>query len=190
MEQVRRLNCNEFSESVARTNEFVESELIRLGYEIHNANENVSNLASVKAVKFLFRKCINSNSTFKQNGFDISNSVAFSKPTCFSFLPSTLSNPISDLMGIIAENNQANNVEMDIFTLMTGDGISTQNNRYKDDLIPWHKHSGIPSKYLNNGKRRFVVYQSRGVRTGKISYDCNYVIFMGNVCIRGYNCVE
>ena len=112
-----------------------------------------------------------------------------------SAAPELESNPLVDMNGLYAEYKTKYRSDLvghhsnsgDIGMGM-GSGSADGNNKHKS-TVPWNRVSEIPSFIRNNGLRRVLIYQSRGVFTGgtdaledvykslvRLGYDRNTVV--------------
>lgn len=151
-----------------------------------------SNIASKTAVSTLFHAVMANKHAKQVRSQDITNTLAYTHPLCFNHLPSFQSNPLVDFNGLVAERRLNDRVN----ERRTGDGkmlfdsifksgaikhdteaVNKLWNQRKEQveeakaettgkIVPWLRKTRIPEIFRNNGKRRFIVLQSRGANTG------------------------
>jgi hypothetical protein len=159
----------------------------RIGTQDATATAAAPGIDCKHAVSKLFRAAVTNSNVDRAWSIDISDTLAFKQPVCFNHLPSYQSNPLVDVHGLVAEQRlgagapegfQPGQVLFESLFGGDEDGVEeggsgtvrSDDHRQREEtagrVVPWLRKSRIPALFRNNGRRRFIVLQSRGTNTG------------------------
>jgi len=139
------------------------------------------------AVSKLFRGAVTNTHARLVRTASVTDTLAYTRPLCFNHLPSFRSNPLVDFNGLVAERVltedlgvgvgvDASSGGQELYTAVFGPELgmgvtpsASESERLRaraEEAVPWRRKTRIPELFRNNGRRRFIVLQSRGTHTG------------------------